>query len=101
MTAQIYIENVKKLDKGSQKMICNVRIGPLTIFGWKIVQPEGKEPFSAPPQIPVKSQDGTATRWFPMCRVEGDLRTRIDAAVFEAWHALDKAPDAPAEEIPF
>lgn len=96
---KIEISNCKLLDKGSQRMSCQVQFGPVTIYGWKVVVPSGKEPFSAPPQIPVKPPDGGETKWYPMLKVEGELRKQIDEAVLAKWREMSAEPHD--DHLPF
>jgi hypothetical protein len=59
----------------------------LTVFGFSVVQQDGKAPWVSFPQKPGTKHG----KWFPVFEAEGELRRLIIAAVLDAYTAMPKA----------
>lgn len=68
-------------NSGNLRALATVKIGPLTIYGCRVVQQSGQTPWVSMPTR--QADDG---RWFPIVATEDDeLRDAVKAAVLTAW----------------
>ncbi len=85
----IHVTNIRGANgTGSVRAYCDVRLecdlGTQTIFGFSVVQQDGKAPWVAFPQKPGK----TTGKWFPVYEANGKLRKLIIAAVLDAFSQM-------------
>ena len=85
----IQVINIRKANgSGSVRAYSDVRLeselGTQTIFGFSIVQQDGKAPWVAFPQRPGK----TPGKWFPVYEADGKLRKLIIAALLDAFSQM-------------
>ena len=87
----IHVTNIRSANgSGSVRAYCDVRLefdlGTQTVFGFSVVQQDGKAPWVAFPQKPGK----TPGKWFPVYEADGKLRKLIIAAVLDAFSRMPK-----------
>lgn len=87
----IQVAHIRKANgSGSVRAYCDVRLesdlGTQTVFGFSVVQQEGKTPWVAFPQKPGK----TPGKWFPVYEADGKLKKLIVAAVLDAFNQIPK-----------
>lgn len=90
MATEFTVVRLNKLTtQGPLKAFADLKIGPVTIKGLRIVEPKGGHVFVTMPQSEVKAtKEGEKTKYFPIVVIEDkDLMESIQRYVIECYHS--------------
>jgi len=96
MAAQIEVVSTKPMTKGSLKMFATVRLGGITVHGFRVIQQEGQRAWVAPPQTEVAQTDGKK-KYFPIVELADNIKEVVSKLILEEYEKISKtstpAPD--------
>lgn len=83
---RIEVVGLKTLPSGNLKAFASIKIGPLTLHDFRIVQQPGQRAYVSVPQRSY--QDTTSkTKYSPACEMPPEWKDAITSAVLQAWQA--------------
>lgn len=80
---KIHIEKIMPIPSGNLKAFVSIRIGPLTMHDWRIIQQPNQRAYVSPPQVEFQGADGRK-RFKPLLECP-QWKDEIQNAVLAAW----------------
>lgn len=79
----VAVEEIRKMDRGNLKAFVTVRIGPLTVRDFRIVQQPGQRAYVSAPQAEYEMNG--QRRYKPLLEYPQEWKEAIQSAVLQAW----------------
>ncbi len=79
-----HVINIKTIPAGNLKAFVSVRVGPLIMHDWRIIQQSGQRAYVSPPQAEYVDAAGKK-RFKPLLDCPKEWRDEIDKTILAAW----------------
>lgn len=80
---KVHIENIRPVKNGNLKAFVSIRIGPLLMHDWRVIQQPNQRAYVSPPQAEFTGADGRK-RFKPLLECPPEWKDEIQIAVLAA-----------------
>jgi DNA-binding cell septation regulator SpoVG len=91
----ITVAEIRPCERGSLRAFVAVRIGPLLVRDFRLIQQDGQAAWVSPPQRSWQDSSG-ATKYQALVDLPAEWRQALQNAVLTAWQEHERAGGLPA-----